>query len=116
MKKTSDVLNPALNKIPEALSGAEDLLGLMQAIIAEWDAIHLYKAIAEASQNPTVKDLMNHLAEEELKHVGELQELAAQLEADTEKYIQEGRKEFLDRNKGTKKEDEPKYETEEEKK
>lgn len=106
MKKTSDVLNPALNKIPEALSGAEDLLGLMQAIIAEWDAIHLYKAIAEASQNPTVTNLMHHLAEEELTHVGELQELAAQLESDTAKYINDGKKEFLDRNKGTDKKNE----------
>lgn len=105
MKKTSDVLNPALNKIPEALSGAEDLLGVLQSIISEFDAIHLYKALAEASQNSKVTDLMNHLAEEELKHVGELQELAAQLEADTEKYIEEGKKEFQDRNKNTKKED-----------
>ncbi len=106
MNKTSDVLNPELNKVPEALSGAEDLLGLMQAIIAEWDAIHLYKALAEATQNRQLKNLMTHLVEEELKHVGELQELAAQLESDTEKYIEEGRKEFKKREKRNEKKEE----------
>lgn len=104
MKKTADVLNPELNKVPEAYTSTEDRLAIIQAIIAEWDAIHLYQAAAEATQNSTVKDLMLHLAEEEFKHVGELEQILSSLDETTEEVIDEGKKEFKKRTQKTDKE------------
>lgn len=104
MKKNADVLNPELNKTPEAYSPTEDRLAIIQSIIAEWDAIHLYQAAAEATQNSTVKELMLHLVEEELKHVGELEQILSSLDETTEEVIDEGKKEFEKRTQKADKE------------
>ncbi|MCE4614202.1 MAG: rubrerythrin [Desulfurococcales archaeon] len=53
------------------LSGERLCDALRLAIIAEIDAITLYRQIAEAAENKLVKQVFNEVAEEEKEHLGE---------------------------------------------
>jgi hypothetical protein len=66
------------------------------AIAAELDAIHLYELIVDSSNDEKVKKVLQDISDEEKVHVGELQELLSKLDKDSDKFLEEGRKEVQD--------------------
>mgnify|MGYP006300220079 CR=1 FL=1 len=63
------------------------------SISAEEEAIHLYEALADATDNPLAKEVMQDIANEERVHVGEFQRLLIILLPDEDGYRAEGREE-----------------------
>lgn len=66
------------------------------AIAAELDAIHLYELIVDSSDDEEVKKVLQDISNEEKVHSGELQELLSKLDKDSDKFLEEGRKEVQD--------------------
>jgi len=66
---------------------------LRDAIIAEEDAIKQYETIVDSTDNEQAKKVLQHIADEERVHVGELQELLDRLLPDEQELLDEGRKE-----------------------
>jgi hypothetical protein len=69
------------------------------AIAAELDAIHLYELIVDSSDNEGVNRVLQDISDEEKVHSGELHELLSKLDKDSDKYLEEGRKEVQDNKK-----------------
>lgn len=69
---------------------------LRQAHAAEGEAIHLYKVLAEHTDNKLVIKILESIAREEQVHLGELQQLIDQLDKDEISAREEGRKEVQD--------------------
>ena len=88
LKNTKKFLNELFVKDPK---NDQEMVRL--AIIAEYDAINLYKRFAEQSTDPRVKDIMNHLVEDESEHVGELEELLGTIDPNFEEEKEEGEEE-----------------------
>jgi hypothetical protein len=65
--------NPALYKTPESLTPEEVLAAVRQDIIAELDAVNLYEAHKNATNNKELKGILQHIIEEEKEHSAELQ-------------------------------------------
>ena len=102
MKKMSaEITNPFLVKIPkEKLTKEELIAALRQSIIAEEDAIVLYEAYANATNDEVAKTIFIHVADEEKKHVGEFQEYLDKIAGEKEiSLIEDGRKETKDHMK-----------------
>lgn len=78
------------------LSAARDPLRVVrQAIVAEMDAANLYQQVAD-SLPPAYKevaDIFNHVAEEELVHVGEFMKALELLEPSELEAYEKGKKE-----------------------
>ena len=62
-------------------------------IAAELEAIHLYQAHAEATDDKKVKEVLNSIADEERVHVGELQNLLKYLQPNEGQLLDKGEKE-----------------------
>jgi hypothetical protein len=69
------------------------------AIAAELDAVHLYELIVDSSDDETIKKVLQSISDEEKVHAGELQELLSKFDKDSEKFLEEGRKEVQDSSK-----------------
>lgn len=76
---------------PPKYNKREASRAVQSAIQAEYDAIKQYESIGDAY--PPIKERMQHIADEEKVHVGELLEVLKTLDEDSETYIDEGRKE-----------------------
>jgi hypothetical protein len=72
---------------------------IRMAIAAELDAVHLYELIVDSSDDEAVKKVLTDISSEEKVHAGELQELLSKLDKDSDKYLEEGRKEVKDNKK-----------------
>lgn len=92
--------------IAPLLTPAEDLderelaRALRLSISAEQDAIHLYELIADASNDKRVKNIMQHVADEEAVHVGEFQKMLDAIDKDNTKLREEGIEEAEDSMRG----------------
>jgi rubrerythrin len=75
------------------ISKPELARALRQALAAEEEAIHLYEAIADATNNERVSKVLRNVADEERVHVGELQQLLEEILPDEKKLIEEGKEE-----------------------
>ena len=86
-----------LSKIPAQFEGMkkEDLDReiLRAGIIAELDAINLYKQLAAGAGDKKVKKILLEIAREEKTHVGEFQTLLLKMDREQEKELEEGKKE-----------------------
>jgi rubrerythrin len=90
----AEFLNPFNVVIPEKfLSDREVQRAIRQSIAAEEEAVHLYEAIADATDNDLVKAVMQDIADEEKVHAGEFQELLQRLAGDEEHWLNEGAEE-----------------------
>lgn len=70
------------------------------AIMAEFDAINLYKQLSSDANDKRVKDILNHVAEEEKHHVGEFVHLLNLLDDEQVRANKEGKKEAEEVIKG----------------
>lgn len=68
--------DPFVSNVPARKMDAEELTRAIRIDIAgEIEAIHLYQAHAQATDNELVKDVLLDIANEERVHAGELQRL-----------------------------------------
>ena len=79
---------------PSKYDKREAARALRAAINSENDAVTLYEAIGDAY--PRIKGRMQHIAEEEKRHIGELMEILKDLDPTSEKELRVGRKEVRD--------------------
>lgn len=87
----AEFINPFSGVIPERkLSERELTRGLRIALAAEEEAVHLYEALADATDNQLAKALLQDIANEERVHAGEFQRVLSVLLEDEEKFLAEG--------------------------
>lgn len=67
--------NPYIANLPKQLSNDELAQALRVDIAGEYEAIIGYEAHALATNDERAKKILYHIADEERKHVGELQQL-----------------------------------------
>ena len=63
-------------------------------IIAELDAINLYKQLASMTSNEIIKKIFLDIAKEEKTHVGEFQTMLLKIDSEQVKELEEGKKEI----------------------
>lgn len=73
-----------------------DELYLNAGIMAEYEAINLYKTIASKSDNEKIRVVMQDIADEERVHIGEFKELLFMSKPKVKKLEDEGKKEVHD--------------------
>ena len=83
--------NPFSGNVPKDKMNFNELIRAIRIDIAgELEAIHLYTAHAEATDNALVKEVLIDIANEERVHVGELQRLLTLLLDDEAGLLAEG--------------------------
>lgn len=73
-----------------------DMQILRLSIIAEYDATNLYEKFAELTDDPNIKKVMLHVANEEKAHIGEFEFLLEHLDLEHEENENEGEDEVKD--------------------
>ena len=89
-----EFLNPFSGMVPDRkLTLAELIRAIRLNIAAEHEAVHLYMAHADATDNPLAKEVLTDIANEERVHAGEFQRLLEILTGDEQKWLAEGKAE-----------------------
>jgi rubrerythrin len=97
-----DFANPFSGVIPDRILTFGELtraIRLSQA--AELEAIHLYEAMAEATDNALAAEVLRDIANEERVHVGEFQRLLSILLPDEDAFLAQGAQEVNEMAAGT---------------
>jgi len=98
-----EFMNPFIGLMPDhKLNDRELGRALRLALSAEEEAIHLYEALADASDNELVNAVLQDIANEEKVHVGEFQRLLKVLFSDEERWLTKGAAEVDDLEKSRK--------------
>jgi len=83
--------NPFSGKVPERKLTKEELIRAIRLnIAAEHEAIHLYMAHADATDDPLAKAVLIDVANEEREHIGEFMKLLEVLTGDESEYLATG--------------------------
>lgn len=82
-------MNPFPGLTPDKKLDARELSRAIRQSIAE-EAVHLYEAVADATDNELVKKVMQEVADEEKVHAGEFQRVLEILEKDEKKFMEDG--------------------------
>jgi len=86
-----EFVNPFSGMIPERkMTYAELVRALRLNLAAEEEAVHLYEAHADATDNELAKMVLHDIANEERVHAGEFQRLITILLEDEEKCLRDG--------------------------
>jgi len=89
-----EFMDPFSGKVPERLLTEQELIRAIRLdIAAEHEAIHLYMAHAEATDNPLVRKVLIDIANEEREHIGEFMALLQILTGDENEFLAEGKAE-----------------------
>jgi len=89
-----EFLNPFSGKVPDRLLTKEELIRAVRLdLAAEHEAVHLYMAHAEATDDPLAKSVFTDIANEERVHAGEFARLLSILTGDEDALLAEGAKE-----------------------
>ncbi|MBD3345896.1 MAG: Rubrerythrin [Chitinivibrionales bacterium] len=89
-----EFVNPFTGLVPDRKITTRELLrGLRLSLSAEEEATHLYEALADATDNPLAKAVLQDVANEERVHKGEFQRLISILAGDEQGYMEEGAEE-----------------------
>jgi len=83
--------NPFSGNVPRKMTKQELIRALRLDIAAEQEAIHMYTAQAEASDDPLATAVLMEIADEERQHTGELFELLRRLAPDEQGFLDAGR-------------------------
>jgi uncharacterized protein len=85
---------PFVGKIPERkMTPGELIRAIRLDLAAEQEAVHLYTAHAEATDNDLAKKVLIDVANEERQHIGEFGRLLQILTGDEVKWLAEGARE-----------------------
>lgn len=86
--------NPFSGKVPDRkLTPGELIRAIRLNLAAEHEAVHLYIAHAEATDNPLAKKVLIDIANEERVHAGEFARLISILTGDEDSFLAEGAQE-----------------------
>ncbi len=86
-----EFINPFTGVIPDRRLSARELTrALRVALAAEEEAVHLYEALADATDNELAKAVLQDIADEERVHAGEFQRVLNILLPDEEKWLADG--------------------------
>lgn len=89
-----DFVNPFSGNVPDRKLTNEELVRALRLnIAAEYEAIFLYMAHAEATDHALAKKVLVDVANEEREHVGEFQRLIEILTGDEAEFVATGRRE-----------------------
>lgn len=93
-----EFVDPFRGKLPDrTLSLGELIRAIRLDLAAEEEAIHIYTAHAEATDNPLAKRVLLDVADEERVHAGEFSRLLSILtEGEEDKFLSEGMQEVND--------------------
>ncbi len=87
----SEFLNPFNGVVKEKITNSDLIRAIRQALAAEHEAVHLYTAIADATNDERAKKVLIDIANEERVHAGEFQKLLDILtDGEESKFIAEG--------------------------
>lgn len=90
----ADFMNPFSGMTPDRKLTARELArAIRMALAAEEEAVHLYEALADATDNTLAAKVLQDVADEERVHAGEFQELLRMLLPDEEKMLEHGTEE-----------------------
>ncbi|MGQ9732834.1 MAG: ferritin family protein [Candidatus Zipacnadales bacterium] len=86
-----DFMNPFSGIVPDRkLTPRELTRALRLALAAEEEAIHLYEALADATDEPLAAKVLQDIADEEKEHAGEFLRLLNILLPDEQGFLDEG--------------------------
>jgi uncharacterized protein len=85
-----EFVNPFSGVVPRKLSDSELARAIRLDMAAELEAVHLYEAHADATDNPAAKAILRDIANEERVHVGEFQRLLTILLKDEKDFLAQG--------------------------
>ncbi len=88
-----EFVNPFSGVVPKKMTKSELIRAIRLNLAAEEEAVHVYMAHAEATDDPLAKKVLIDIADEERVHAGEFLELLRRLAPDEEKLLQEGKEE-----------------------
>lgn len=88
--------NPFVANVPRPMSNDELAQALRVDMAGELEAIIGYEAHAMSTSDERVKKVLYHIADEERRHVGELQQLLYILSPKEARFVEEGKQEILD--------------------
>ena len=83
--------NPFVANVPRQLSNEELAQAIRVDIAGELEAVIGYEAHSMATNDDRVKKVLNHIADEERKHVGELQQLLYMLSPKDAEFMEKGK-------------------------
>jgi len=87
----AEFVNPFSGVVPgRKLTTGELLRAIRLDLAAEEEAVHLYMAHAEATDNPLAKKVLEDIANEERQHAGEFLRLLQLLTGDEDKWLADG--------------------------
>jgi len=87
----AEFLYPFQTVVPERKLNKRELSRcIRQALVGEEEAIHLYEAMADATDDPVSKAVLQDIANEERVHAGEFQRLLNRMLPDEESFLNEG--------------------------
>lgn len=86
-----EFLNPFSGRVPDRkLTDGELIRAIRLDLAAEHEAVHLYMAHAEATDNPLAKKVLIDIADEERVHAGEFARLLSILTGDEDALLAKG--------------------------
>ena len=86
-----EFVNPFSGKVPDRKLTQEELIRAIRLdLSAEQEAVHLYMAHAEATDNPLAKKVFIDIANEERVHIGEFARLLSILTGDEDMQLAKG--------------------------
>ena len=90
-----EFVNPFTGTVPRKMTPSELLRALRLDAAAELEAVHLYLAHADATDDPLAKKVLIDVAEEEIVHLGEFQSVIAELYPEELSFLKEGHAEVM---------------------
>ena len=96
-----EFVNPFSGVVPRKMTKGELIRAIRLNIAAEHEAVHVYMAHADATDDELAKKVLVDIADEEREHVGEFMELLRRLAPDEAELIEAGRKEVEEMAEGS---------------
>lgn len=91
-----EFVNPFSGLVPRKMTKQELIRALRLNMAAELEAVHLYMAHADATDDPVARAVLIDVANEERVHVGEFLEVIRRLDAEEQSFLDEGQGEVRD--------------------
>jgi len=88
--------NPFPTNVPRKMNAAELARAIMQDIAAELDAVALYQAHIDATDDERAKKVLAHARDDEKEHVGEFMALLEILDPRQAEYLKKGKKDIAE--------------------
>ncbi len=91
-----DFSNPFGTLVPRKMTASELARAIMQDIAAELDAVAVYQAHIDATDDERAKKVLAHARDDEKEHVGEFLALLEILDPKQAEYIKKGQSEIAE--------------------